>query len=530
MLPQRNSRLDPDRAGDHGRRRPERVRGGSSRPRRHRPGIECLEDRRLLAAITEFPLPAGTLQSDTLQSGLTAGPDGNLWFAEGTSAGNAIGRITPSGALTAFPLQAGSGAPGDLTIGPEGNLCFPEFVEIYTGSSPPTPTPTGVVAIGQITPAGGLTEFPLKAGDLPPGSLTVGPDGNLWLPGSYAICRITPSGALTEFPLQAGYSNPQSLTPGPDGNLWFTDAVASMFGAIGRITPSGAVTEFPLPAGYYDSLGALTVGLDGNLWFPESSTAGDAIGRITPAGALAEFPLPTTGLVPGSLTIGADGNLWFAEGSSAGSGAIGRITPSGALAEFPLPTDWTVGPDVPTLTAGPDGNLWFPEYETSGPTIALGRITPSGAFTEFPLPADHGFPRALTVGPDGNLWFTETSFFDGDAIGRIDLTGPRVTSVTAVAHSSKAIRSILIGFDGAMDPASAKVVRFYSVDPGVERGHKLVFRKGVKIRRVLYDVTAQTVRLKLAVPQKRPVRVTVRAGLVAADGMASTGDFTAVVE
>ena len=59
MWGQRSSRLDPDRAGDQGPRRPERVRGVSSRHRRHRPGVECLEDRRLLSAITEFPLPAG---------------------------------------------------------------------------------------------------------------------------------------------------------------------------------------------------------------------------------------------------------------------------------------------------------------------------------------------------------------------------------------------------------------------------------------------------------------------------------------
>ena len=58
MLRQPGSRRDSDLAEDEGRRRPERVRGDSSRHRRHRPGVECLEDRRLLSAITEFPLPA----------------------------------------------------------------------------------------------------------------------------------------------------------------------------------------------------------------------------------------------------------------------------------------------------------------------------------------------------------------------------------------------------------------------------------------------------------------------------------------
>ena len=63
----------------------------------------------------------------------------------------------------------------------------------------------------------------------------------------------------------------------------------------------------------------------------------------------------------------------------------------------------------------------------------------------------------------------------------------------------------------------------------MERGHQFVFRERVKIARVSYDATARTVTLNLARPQKRPVQVTVRAGLVAADGMSSTSDFTAVV-
>jgi hypothetical protein len=63
----------------------------------------------------------------------------------------------------------------------------------------------------------------------------------------------------------------------------------------------------------------------------------------------------------------------------------------------------------------------------------------------------------------------------------------------------------------------------------VASGQTVVFSKGVKIARVSYSGTAHTVRLKLAVPQKGPVQVTVRAGLVAADGMSSSRDFTAVI-
>jgi virginiamycin B lyase len=43
-----------------------------------------------VGAVTEFPLPT----AGSAPVGITAGPDGNLWFAE--QAGNRIGRITPA--------------------------------------------------------------------------------------------------------------------------------------------------------------------------------------------------------------------------------------------------------------------------------------------------------------------------------------------------------------------------------------------------------------------------------------------------
>jgi len=490
MLRQRSSRLDPDRTGDEQRRRPERVRGASSRPRRYRPGVECLEDRWLLSAITEFPLPTAGLNPGEL----TVGPDGDLWFPMSSLSAvpGAIGRITPSGALTEFPLPTAGSSPISLTVGPDGNLWFTE------GSAAGT-------AIGRITLSGALTEFPLPAGDSYPDGLTVGPDGNLWF--------------LENFPGTFGYS---------------------LTSKIARITPFGALTEFPAGGGF---VGDLMVGPDGNLWFTDNDPSPDfpryssgAIDRVTPAGALTVFELPTAGISLSSLSVGPDGNLWFTESgvSSTVPGAIGRITPAGHITEFPLPT---ADSNPSSLTVGPDGNLWFVVTPSIGQPLVIGRIrlAVSGAITEVQLshlspPAGSVSPPKLTVGPDGNLWFAESN------PGRIEKIGldafpppPSVTGVLAVAHSSKAISSILLGFDEALDPASGSKGRFYSLAVGVKKGQTIVFSKRVKIARVSYDSTAHTVRLKLAVPQKRPVQVTVSAGLVAADGMSSFNDFTAVV-
>ena len=61
-----------------------------------------------------------------------------------------------------------------------------------------------------------------------------------------AIGRITPAGVVTEFPLRAQPRlGPVGIAAGPDGNLWFTEFGGNSGSNIGRITPAGVVTEFP---------------------------------------------------------------------------------------------------------------------------------------------------------------------------------------------------------------------------------------------------------------------------------------------
>ena len=138
--------------------------------------------------------------------------------------------------ITEYPIPTPASVPIDITAGPDGNLWFTEF------------TP-GVRTIGRITPEGTITEFPLPPNPANgPFGIAAGPDGNLWftlapledVPGNSAIGRITPDGTSTEFPLADG-SEPLGIAAGPDGNLWFVLAGTN---AIGRITTSGVVTEF----------------------------------------------------------------------------------------------------------------------------------------------------------------------------------------------------------------------------------------------------------------------------------------------
>src|SRR5688500_4657457 len=124
------------------------------------------------AAIDEFPVAPGANPG-----GITAGPDGALWFVEeGTST---IGRITTAGAVTNhFPVPT-------------------------AGTTLPPTDPNYVNALDQIT---------------------AGPDGNLWFtqPRDDQIGVITPGGAVIEYTVSPSGSKPDAITRGPDGNLWFT--------------------------------------------------------------------------------------------------------------------------------------------------------------------------------------------------------------------------------------------------------------------------------------------------------------------
>jgi uncharacterized repeat protein (TIGR01451 family) len=290
--------------------------------------VEGLEDRRLLTAtFHKFPLPT----ANAFPFGITAGPDGNLWFAESNS--NAIGRITTAGAITEFP--AGNGGPEEIASGPDGNLWFTQ--ELGKGQ------------IGRITPSGTTTFFPVPTQFPGLFGITLGPDGNLWftehLGSSNRIGRITPTGVVTEFPIPTASSIPLGIAAGPDGNLWFAENGNN---AVGRITPAGAITEFPIPTPNAAPT-AITAGSDGNLWFNEDGA--NQIGRITTTGKVTEFPLPATLDSPAGITVGADGNLYFG-----GVNAIGQITPTGTVTAFPYPGGFA---QVEGITSGPDGNIWF---------------------------------------------------------------------------------------------------------------------------------------------------------------------------
>jgi streptogramin lyase len=310
---------------------------------------------------TEFPLP----NANSSPRGITAGPDGNLWFAEANI--NKIGVITPGGVVTEFSSNF-IYDPVAIVAGSDGALWFTE------------PLANG---ISRITTAGAVdhyTQFPTNNSNA--FNIAAGPDGRLWVAESCncanKIASITTSGVVTEYPLSNPGSAPYGIAAGADGSLWFTETLG---GKIGRITTTGGLTEFTLPS--TSPPWNIVAGPDGAMWFTFQS--GAKIGRITASGIITEFALPTPFISTESIAAGPDGAMWFTDPSSAR--AIGRITMNGVITSFIYPS----AAGVPRwITAGPDGAMWF---TTGGPKI--GRLSlPANQTVVFTSSA----PASATVG------------------------------------------------------------------------------------------------------------------------------------
>jgi len=288
--------------------------------------------------ITEYDVSAVSFSP----TGITAGPDGALWFTE-TGGPGRIGRLATDGTAAGYSVPTSPSYPA-IIAGPDEALWFTEFF----GNK-----------IARVTTAGSVTEYPVPTPSAGPNGIALGSDGAVWFTEVFSgnqIGRINTTGAVKEYLIPTSGSKPYSICSGPDGALWFTE---SGTGQIGRITTSGSITEFPIPTPN-SFPGGIVAGPDGALWFTEANK----IGRITTAGAITEYAIPTANSGPTGIAIGPDSALWFTENTA---NNIGRITTGGVITEYHVPTE-SSGPWG--IVAGPDGAIWFTESDVG----KIGRV------------------------------------------------------------------------------------------------------------------------------------------------------------
>ncbi len=138
--------------------------------------LSAVADAQGSPVITTYPNPVSRPE------GITAGPDGALWFTnQGT---NSIGRITTAGVITTYTAPSIS-SPAEITAGPDGNLWFTNY---------------GNNSIGSISTAGVVSNY-TGTGINGPSGITAGPDGKLWFTndGNDSIGSISTTGAVSNY-------------------------------------------------------------------------------------------------------------------------------------------------------------------------------------------------------------------------------------------------------------------------------------------------------------------------------------------
>ncbi len=129
---------------------------------------------------------------------IAAGPDGNVWFSNGAPISfpppsGAIGRITPDGVISEFTAGLPRGAdPSSIARGPNDDLYFVDDRCVNVNDS----TLASDCAIGRVTPSGAITEFDPGLGrQAAPLSIAAGVGRTLWFA---AIRSLSPARAEAE--------------------------------------------------------------------------------------------------------------------------------------------------------------------------------------------------------------------------------------------------------------------------------------------------------------------------------------------
>ena len=427
-------------------------------------------------ALIRFPLPHPNEKAGPI----AAGPDGSLWFTlcvtkqsrngKAKSSRAYVVRIDPLGQMTRFriPVQVRRrpGAPTAIVSGPGGSVWFAD--------------PAGS-QVGRVTPGGKITEYPVR---LDPQALAPARGGRLWIAGSGGVGTINVAGEVQELRTGAfqglNIGSNGAATVGPEGDLWFIGSATRIL----RLTPSGQLTVIRgpgAPAAY-----EIAAGPEGAIWVSttsdpikgvfaapllryEAEAPGIEVRSVT---AVVRGGKVTVRLACGGSSRGCAGTLELGEGGSkrvasgpyvvaaesSGTATLAlRVSARGLIARdgylrapayaslegggdgfaelvlraahppvarparpvvMPLPE----GIEVAGIARGPGGDLWL-----GGGLGRFVRVTPAGGVSTVEVPGLRAVPYALISGIRHDFWFLEESDANDRAtnsvIGHFDAAG-----------------------------------------------------------------------------------------------------------
>ena len=301
-------------------------------------------------------------------SSIVPGADGSVWAIAG-----GVGRITPSGQVTEFPV---AGDPTSIARDATGQL--------LVTLADPTQSVAWVSDTGVVDPAG--IRGTLRKVVASPSSPAVWFLGREELPSPYAVkwtdfVYVLSPGA-TESRINAGFlstANAQDITVGPDGNAWVTDQLDAGTGPanlrlgalrIGRVSPSGRTATYSAGLAADAQLRAVTAGPDDTVWFTDIS---GRVGRVT-----LDRPIVLTGEA--------------SDTSQAGATVSVTVTPRG--------TSSRVRVEYGTTTAYGDATRWYDVGEGDDPVSRAPRLNDLAANTPYHYRAVITSGFGTIAGPD----------------------------------------------------------------------------------------------------------------------------------
>jgi len=191
-------------------------------------------------------LPKGRQNLEPI--GLAVDAGGFAWYTDAPA--RAIARITADGAITSYPLAGPVAKLARLAIGPDGSVWFAEG------------TTFSVTRLKD----GRFTRFETNSFSAPPFGVAVDREGGVWatLETVSRLARITRDGTLHELDVPTRGSVPSDIAVDATGAVWFLEFRGNK---IGRYA-DGRFTEFPVPTPRAGLTG-LAVAPDGAVWFGE---------------------------------------------------------------------------------------------------------------------------------------------------------------------------------------------------------------------------------------------------------------------
>ena len=209
---------------------------------------------------------------------MTTGADGCVYFGMHDGTTSMIGKVDTAGNLTVVgALPDPQFSVTDMLLAPDGNVWYHHFG-----------IPSG--AIGRVTPSGAMTEFSVLMGGF---DFAVGPDGAIWFPENgipSQLGRLALDGTrLPSIPIPQAESI-RSVAQGADGALWAgvswdnSRFAVPISASVVRVGVGGPTAGFAMPGTPAFDVRKLAAAPNGDVWLISSNPA-LVVGRLSLDGA-----------------------------------------------------------------------------------------------------------------------------------------------------------------------------------------------------------------------------------------------------